>query len=268
MTDTPATPAPQADPGPAAETPSQEPQGSALQTRIDRLTRQRYDAERTAQAAVAQNESLVLKLAELTDKVERLSASQSVASPSAFDRALAAPQAASSKNGQPTDIAALVQNAVQTALRPLQEDRQQQELLGLQQNSFHQGATLLPEMLQANSAAQQLFNQLWEGSPGLQKEPNGPEKVIAMVKGLLATTASPAQLSHAQTVIRKTAASAPAPGQNTFRAAVAPNQKALNEQKIEELVAKGSTLQGLTDDEWTQLVGLKLGRANMQSASV
>jgi hypothetical protein len=161
-----------------------------FQTRINKLTRQRREAEE-------QNTMLSQQLNLLSQQMEELrkQSRQSVAQP-AIAPAGSPMDAFGGGEAQPTQPQAAPLNADDIAgiiaqqLNGYEQQRRNEQaavvrLQTAQQESFQEALEDVPDLADGRTQAGKLFNQLWAQSP-LQSDPNGPFHVAMTVRGLLA----------------------------------------------------------------------------------
>lgn len=236
--------------------PEQKSEPSGAQARIAQLTRRFRDAERDKGNLEQENARLSDQLMRLSERVDTLAKPPE---PKRSDPFSPPPSAA------PENVQDLVKQAVSEALAPLQEAQkasaQAQELQSAQRVSFHEAAKHLPEVLEAGSETQTLFDQLWQASPALQADPDGPAKVIMMTRGALTDGAR----SGRKTEKRKQAASPPAPGSPQQRLSDLPDQESAIKQRLDQLRGKdyqdsNGSLRW-TQDEMNEYIRLKVAES-------
>lgn len=244
---------------------SQEPRG--VQDRINQLTRQRREAERSAEAAEARASTLESKLEALQAQVESLARPQPAqpAGKDPFADLLGTSGKAASVDSSSPPLDNLVKKAVQEALAPLVEQQQAyaqvESLRREQQSSFNEAAHDLPSIKVAGSAEQQLFDQIWSARPELQAIPEGPAMVIQMVKGVLADASASGLDARKQAATPPAKTSVPQqrlsniPGdQDRTAARVADIQDRIKRNK-----AGDPTVTPVSDQEINFLIGARMG---------
>ncbi len=181
--------------------------GSGLQSRIDKLTRARYDSERQNNQLNEQIAALSQGLMAANARIAQLTAprpapgsssglfdtvgSQPGITPPAFDEAR---------------IGDLMDRRLQPVVQMFQDQAQGQNLRMEQERSFNEAAREYPDLARADSEMRQVFNKLFDGSP-LKGMPDAPYQVALQSRGLLADVRRERQA----TVTRKTAAGVQVP---------------------------------------------------------
>lgn len=254
---------------PSEDTPEQQPDKGGVQDRINQLTRQKNDHSRRAEAAEAKVGELTQQVMRLTETVGDMTTRQSAPTTPAQDPlatllGTSAPQAkdAPAQTSGAPDLAAMIQNAVNSAIAPMVQERQQEKetqlLAQAQLQSFEGAAQFVPDVAVEGTVAADLFQELWNSSPELQVAPNGPAFVVNAVAGILGQDARTSKVQD----VKKQAATSPAPSSPLNRLASLPGQNATKESVVRDLAAKGESV-GLTSNELTGLIGLKLGTASV-----
>jgi len=243
----------------------EEPQGKdRVQARIDQLTRQKHDAERATAAQQQRIDALTQQVSELTNAVtqSRRQTGEPADDLSSLLGTSRKPKESASPAPSPEDLAGLVQSSVQEALAPLVQEREEaakaQELFSEQQRSFQEASQFVPEIATQGSQHQQLFDQIWNSNPELQKSPNGPGLVVSAVAGILGESVRESKVQDS----RKQAASSSAPVSPMNRLPSLPGKDASPEKAVSALSEKGAE-SGLNKGELAGLIGLKLGRARV-----
>jgi len=139
-----------------------------------------------------------------------------------------------------------------------QQEKETQLLAQAQLQSFEGAAQFVPDVAVEGTVAADLFQELWNSSPELQVAPNGPAFVVNAVAGILGQDARTSKVQD----VKKQAATSPAPSSPLNRLASLPGQNATKESVVRDLAAKGESV-GLTSNELTGLIGLKLGTASV-----
>jgi hypothetical protein len=235
-----------------------EPQGdkNTVQQRIDKLTKQRRDAERQLNDALAQNQELSDRLSNLEALVNTSPTRVPQADPASRQTPYQDPLAPTPQAPQanPNDLGHLVRDILQKELAPLTTMVQQSAKVNKQQRAFNAAANDFPDLTDPKSEAFQTFQQLWEGRPDLQELDDGPAIVAQLTRGIL----SDARISSRKTEEKKIAAEAITPSHATRLSVPDDYDKAV--ELKQKLADKGKT-QGLQEDEMLDLIQLSLGTA-------
>lgn len=239
------------DPSQTAESQSQESSedtGSRVERRIAQLTAARRQAESDRDQLQGTVASMAAKLSELES---RLTAPAPRQDPFAAESPRQSPNAIGDAN-----INAIIEQAVQKAVAPFQQERARTALVSQQQNSFEEAAEYLPDVRDPRTKAGQLFAQIYDGNPDLQRMPNGPALVVNAVAGIL----GPQPVNGKDMESRKLAASTTNPG--SPRQHIEDGDSSAGKAK-EALINKlaSNMREGLTEEELSAYMGLKMGVA-------
>lgn len=144
---------------------------------------------------------------------------------------------------------------------PLVQQREQDKLLSEQQRSFDEAAVYLPEVATPGTAEANLFNEIWNATPELQRARTGPALVINAVAGILKDVpqgqlpAAPAPVAHKQ------AMTSPVPhAASPQRLDAIPGQADKDQGTLNEILDECRT-QGTEVEDFAKIIGLKTGRA-------
>ncbi len=185
------------------------------------------------------------------------------------------PQEKPDQPAPPQDIEAIIAATVQQAIAPfvqLEQNRAQETQLHTQQTaSFDEALQFLPNLANAGSLEQQLFDTVLTSHPELRQLPAAPLLVANMVSGLLSAGGTP----QVPQETRKVAASPPTPTAGTFDLSsrladvAGPGDQAQKNKDLRgALVQKGTAVRhggdgtGLTNDEMEAYIGVAMERAN------
>lgn len=226
-------------------------QPNATQQRINQITRQRHEAERAKGELQVQNEQLTARIMSLENKV----ASAPAAPAPVNDFGYSAP-APVGQVPQQANVDDLITKAVTTAMDSVRQEQSQQEFKMLQKDSFDEAAEALPNIRIPGSQEQALFDQIYASNPAFHTMENGPAIAIQLVSHALGASTTGDQAA------RKQVATSPQPGAPAQRLQGLPDQVSANSAAIDEMA--GRVKDGWSSDEFTDYIGLKLGRANVR----
>lgn len=242
---------------------------SKVQQRINQLTKGKSQEAARADAAETQVTQLSNQLVNLQATVDKISTQAAPTPQPATDplsQLLGGNQAAPTSPAPAqnnVDIAGLIKNAVNEAMSPMMEERQQdhlaQQLQAAQTVSYQETAAMLcPQALEPGSEAQLTFDAIFKANSSLQSDPNGPGLALAAVAGILGTQGTTQKTQDA----RKQAASTPLPNHSPLARINDLPSSPTNKDAQKALAQKGAT-EGLDGDGMAALVGLALGRAKV-----
>lgn len=254
-------------PAAAAATPAASEGEGAVEKRIAQLTRQKHDATRRADSAEAKTADLTNRLVELQSTVNELSARPApVAQPAPTIDPMAALLGSPAKDqtvqpaGQPVDLAGLIKAAVGEALAPMvagQAEAAEADALRIAQARSYQETAkeLCPQALVAGSVEQSTFDAIFQSSPGLMADADGPAIALAAVAGIVGNGVRSTSVQEA----KKQAASLPDAASNILaRLGSLPSDTTKAAGAIDALGKKGSS-EGLESNELAALIHLQMG---------
>lgn len=163
---------------------------SGVQSRIDKLTRQKYEAQRAAAAQSDQIAALNFQLSQLNAKFSQLNSPRAPATalPGSSSDPLSgvgADVSARSGNFDEGAIARVIDERLAPLTNQLQSNQRLAALRAAQEQSFQDAAEEWSDLRDSNSEFRREFNQLFDSSP-LKTLPDGPMQVAAQVRGILA----------------------------------------------------------------------------------
>lgn len=254
--DTPPTNEPQPEGQPAQEGGGEDQQVlSRAQERIAQLSRQNAEKDRSLELAAETEQRLLDKVQAHID--QRLGSQPSAGA--SRDRDFF-PRQSGNQAPQSEDIQSVVKQAVQEAVGQLESQRLEQErLANSQRSSFGQAQKLLPGLSKEGTPETQLWNQLWLSRPDLQGLEDGPLIVAGLVNAALADARSGAPTPETKAAAGIGAATLPASGPSVQTQDSRQDPKEL----LRALVEKGN-VRGLSPEEETQLIQLKMAAAQQQ----
>ncbi len=178
---------------PTDKTP--DPQQTERQKRIDQLTKKASEAEASTAALAQKNEALTQQLLALSQKIDNMSSAVPQATPpqpgpntpvDLFGK----PQSTenSPRNVNQSVDENTMRRIVQEAMQPFQQSLEQQaedaELANQHKVAFTQAVATFPELGKQDSEAWEVFSQIWDNRPDLQKIADGPLFVAEAVRGI------------------------------------------------------------------------------------
>ncbi len=165
-------------------TTSDDPKGS-FQDRLNQLTRRASDAERAAAQTIAENSELRTQMTRLESQIQQLS----VARPASAASPIPGDISASDQSGNFDTLAKQIKEEVLGAVKPILDEFSQSkadtQLAATQRQSFERAAKAHPDLRSPDSKLFQVFSQLWDNRPDLQRVDGAPEILVEAARGLL-----------------------------------------------------------------------------------
>lgn len=162
---------------------------SGVQSRIDKLTRQKYEAQRAASAQSDQIAALNHQLSQLNARFSQLNSPRAPTAPqgSSSDPLSGVGAEISPRNGgfDEASIARVIDERLAPLTNQLQSNQRLAALRAAQEQSFQDAAEEWSDLRDSNTEFRKEFNSLFDSSP-LRNLPDGPMQVAAQVRGILA----------------------------------------------------------------------------------
>jgi hypothetical protein len=260
---------PEQTPEQTPEVTSDQPDFAALQAKIDALT-----ASHSQPATPSVDQGLIDKINNIEATLAALGSQAQPASPtpgattSLFGNVTPAVPKAPAPAADAASFASIIEQTVARAVQPLQEElrlnKQQDQLIAQQQQSFNRAVANFPDLADPNSAAAKAFNQLYDARSDITSMvPDAPELIAEISRGLVSDVVKrDAQLGRAKAQVNPASASTPnsaAPQRQSYLPQASDTEEA--GKLIEELTQKGSDpTQGLDSGEMQSLIGLSIAK--------
>lgn len=235
------------------EQPAQDA-GSGFQDRINALTGKWRSTERERDAAIADSN-------QLAERVQQLESQLQPQAPEAQTGPFRQESMKSTPTGdQPSDIASLVDAAVQKSLAPLLQQQQTQALRAEQELLFNEAIEAIgDDITSQDSPTGKLTREILQGNPALADLPNGP--TLAAYAAYAASVLQNGG-NNANQDARKMAASSPQPAGN--RLSDLPDPSTATQEFLEQWQQKAANREPASEEEIRDLIGVKMGRAQVR----
>lgn len=230
------TPRPEQTGSDSAAKPDEGARKTAIQARIDRLTRKTHQA-------TSERDNLRDEVSKLREQIAALSQAPPARAPATAPRPTGPfgqvedPAAAPSELPS-TDIAGVVKAEIQKALAPwtrqAAEQARMSELRQAHEAAFAREVEEFPDLKNPDSDLRKVFNEIYDGRPDLQVIPDAPAIIANMARGVLADQR---RAEQKQTAAKRTA---------TVHAPI-PQAAPLPEQALQRVAEKA------TNDAWDRM---------------
>jgi cell division protein FtsB len=240
-------PAPKKEQEPAPAAPS-------AQDRINRLTRQKHDANREVEALRAENAQLAEKITSFDAQFAALRNPPPASPPaSPFGLPQEPQQVAAAGVIDDAKLARMVEQAVAGAIAPVTDMINANARGTAQQRAFSELAREEPALADPNSDLHKAFSQIWDNRPDIQRLDDGIELAVRAAQGAVGST--PSIPKDAQ----KTAASVTPPRTSPQNLLPTEGSDAAKAKELAVKLEEKGSKEGLSDGEMEAYLGASLG---------